>query len=145
MKDKPIEDTVVKRYTGITTTLLTEPHDDLTIEQILSHLMHVDPKDITLKFVFDHVRNYIICGALTLTGVKTLSLKVSSFLEGLVHIIGGGTLILTAILLFSLNYLHGITAFSKIIHLTKMSKIWYAIATLLLLMGAGTLLLQRGT
>ena len=130
------EDGTMQRNTGIHTELITEPQDNLSSEKFLSHLMHVEAKDVTLKFAFDHVRNYIICGAILLAGLTTLKLRTAAPIHSVAFVLGGTTLALSAVLLFFLNFIHGITAFSKIRNFSKVSKAWYVVVTFLLLMGA---------
>lgn len=121
---------------GIHTQLLTEPQDKLSSETLLPHLMHIEAKDVTLKYLFDHVRNYVICGALLIAGFKAVVLKSTNFPGLFMHIAGGSTLVLTALALFGMNYMHGITAFSKIRNLSTVSKVGYIITTVFLFMGA---------
>ena len=135
----PQSPTVTTRTTSIRTSLLAEPQDALSSDTLLSHLMHVEAKDVTLKFVFDHIRNYAICGALMYGGVRAITLKVVLPYTAAVQWLGGGLLIFAALLLFGLNFIHGITAFSKIRNLSTVSKVWYSVGIALLLVGAGVL------
>lgn len=129
-----------RKAQGIPTELLKKPVDKLSIDSLLPHLMHLEIKDVTLKYIFDHVRNYAICGVLIAAGVKGLSLNVTNKVSSFIHIVGGIALVLTAIVLFMLNFMHGITAFSKIRNLSTLSKAVYIITTVFLFMGAFALI-----
>ena len=128
---------------GIRTELITEPQDILTTDTIMNHLMHIEPKDVTLKFIFDHVRNYAICGVLFFAGFTNLNGKSQTLI--VFSFSGGIVLIFAAVALLGLNFIHGIIAFSKIRNIAKTSVVGYIITTFLLLMGAGSLLFSKIT
>lgn len=125
---------------GLPTQLITEPQDRLTIKQLFSHLLHCEAKDITLKWVFDHVRNYIICGAVMWAGIKGFTMPVPSFIDSIIFKIGSLVLILSSLALFSLNMGQGIAGFSRICNLKKVGMISYMTSGFLLFFAAQVLL-----
>ncbi|SNY46334.1 MULTISPECIES: hypothetical protein [unclassified Pseudomonas] len=116
---------------GFPTELLPEPQTKLNLSSLILHLVHLETKDVTLKWVFDHIRNYVICGVVLWAGVKAFKLPNITYFDTITHYLGGGVLLITAITLFSLNMLHGIVGFAKLRDLKSTSTILYIVGTLL--------------
>ncbi|MGY2442205.1 hypothetical protein [Pseudomonas sp. SDO52101_S400] len=116
---------------GFPTELLSEPQKKLDLSSLILHLVHLDTKDVTLKWVFDHIRNYVICGVVLWAGVKAFKLPNITYFDTITHYLGGGVLLITAITLFSLNMLHGIVGFAKLKDLKSTSTVLYIVGTLL--------------
>lgn len=125
---------------GLPTQLITAPQDRLMIMQLFLHLLHCEAKDITLKWVFDHVRNYIICGAVMWAGIKGFTMPAPLFIDSIIFKLGGAVLIFSSVLLFSLNMGQGITGFSRICNLKKVGIISYMTSGFLLFFAAQVLL-----
>ncbi|VVM71437.1 hypothetical protein [Pseudomonas fluorescens] len=116
---------------GFPTKLLAEPQNKLDLNSLILHLVHLETKDVTLKWIFDHIRNYVICGVVLWAGVKAFKLPNVTFFDTFTHYAGGGVLLITALTLFSLNMLHGVVGFAKIRDLKTTSTVFYIIGTLL--------------
>lgn len=130
---KPEEE---RKTNGIPTELITEPQQKLSFDKLLSHLLHTEAKDVTLKWVFDHVRNYIICGVVLWGGIGAFSLPKPSYIDLVTQSIGGVVLIVSSLLLFALNLFHGVVGVSKIRNLGTIGKYTYLISCLLVLFAA---------
>lgn len=91
------------------TTQLDKPAKTLTQEALLLHLLHLEPKDVNLKFVFDHIRNYTICGGMLWAGVKILATAGQELTDigKMFSLLAGGVLFALPWLLFALNLLQG--------------------------------------
>lgn len=113
-----------------------------TEEDFLKLLLKVDAKDVNLKFVFDHIRNYGICGLMLGIGVKVLAHPdKTNFLGIIFDFLAGGVLFALPWGLFALNFLHGIFAFFAIRDSKEVNKYWYLAITLLLFFSAGKLMM----
>lgn len=104
-----------------------------TEENLLNHLLKIEAKDVNLKFIFDHIRNYGICGLMLGIGVKVLlhpdkSNSLSTFFDYL----SGGFLFALPWGLFVLNFIHGIYGFLAIRD-TKETNIYFYLAGILLI------------
>lgn len=126
----------VKKNNGIPTELITEPQEKLSFSKLFLHLLHTEAKDVTLKWVFDHVRNYIICGVVFWAGLGAFKLPKYTYIDSVTHTVGGATLIIGSLLLFTFNLIHGITGFSKIRNLGTVGKISYITSCFLMLFAA---------
>lgn len=134
-----IVESAKKNESGFPTRLITAPKDKISSNELMLHLLHVESKDVTLKWVFDHVRNYMICGAVLWAGTKGFRLPSNDVIDWFVYRAGGSVLLVAAILLFALNMAHGIVGFSKIKNLGAIGKITYLICTMLLFFAAQVL------
>lgn len=111
-------------------------------EDFLKLLLKVEAKDVNLKFVFDHIRNYGICGLMLGIGVKVLAHPdKSSFLGVFFDLLAGGLLFSLPWVLFALNFFHGISAFFAIRDAKEVNKYWYLAVCLLLFFPAGKLMM----
>ncbi|QRK85224.1 hypothetical protein JN757_05470 [Pseudomonas granadensis] len=124
---------------GFPTKLLSEPQNKLNLNSLLLHLLHLETKDVTIKWVFDIIRNYVICGVVLWTGVNAFKLQSSTVLDTIIHCVGGVVLIITAITLFTLNMTHGIIGFAKVRNLKTTSTVLYIIGSLLAFSAANIL------
>lgn len=124
---------------GIPTKLVTTPQSKLTMNDLILHLMHLEAKDVTLKWVFDHVRNYVICGVALWAGIKAFNIPNETLVDAITHRIGGCVLLATSLILFSLNMFHGVVGFSKIRDLNSLNKCFYIAGALLVFTAANIL------
>lgn len=133
----------IKSNKGIPTTQLAEPQENLSQDQFLGHLLHLEPKDVNLKFVFDHIRNYGICGAMLWVGAKVLAQahKSPDAFSAFTELLAGSTLFALPWALFALNFAHGLVAVSKVQNVGRISKVLYIAVSLLLFSAAGKLML----
>lgn len=121
---------------GFPTELITEPQEKLGLNKLVSHLLHVEPKDVTLKWVFDHVRNYIISGVVLWAGINAFKIPNKTYIDTFTHSVGGLVLIGTAFVLFALNITHGLAGFSKLRNLNTVGKFSYIACAFLALFAA---------
>jgi len=90
--------------------------------------IEVSDREINLKFLFDHMRNYLICGALMFAGVKVM-FKQSTFLElPYMSVIAGGMLFVIGYGLFWMNIFQGMFAVSVYGKLKPQNSPWLFIA-----------------
>jgi hypothetical protein len=125
---------------GVPTQLITKPQDRLSMSRLMAHMLHCEAKDVTLKWMFDHVKNYLICGALLWVGTHELIKHSPSVVEAVVAKAGSLVLMFSAFVLFALNICHGITGYSKIRNLGNVGKFAYLTAGLLVFFAAQVLL-----
>ncbi|RON49344.1 hypothetical protein BK666_07145 [Pseudomonas frederiksbergensis] len=135
-KPNPTGLTRQAKNNGFPTELISEPQDKLAYNQLLSHLLHIEAKDITLKWVFDHIRNYIICGVVFWAGIRAFKIPKQSYIDSFSYSIGGVVLIFGSVLFFSLNMLHGIVGYSKIRNLGTIRKASYLIGCFIMFFSA---------
>ena len=111
-------------------------------EDFLKLLLKVEAKDVNLKFVFDHIRNYGICGLMLGIAVKVLAHPdKSNVLGAFFNFLEGGLLFSLPWVLFALNFAHGISAFFAIRDAKEVNKYWYLAVSLLLFFSAGKLMM----
>lgn len=143
MDNQPTNDQIahseLNESNGVPTKLLTTPQSKLTMNNLLLHLMHLEAKDVTLKWVFDHIRNYVICGVVLWAGIKAFSMPNETLVDAITHRIGGCVLLATSLILFSLNMFHGIVGLSKIRDLNSINKCFYIAGALLAFTAANIL------
>ena len=127
---------------GIPTAPVAEPQQHISEEQLLQHLLHLETRDVNLEFVFDHIRNYGICGAMLWIGGKVLAQAHNGTdLFGMtMEMLAGATLFALPWLLFALNFGHGVIAVSKLQDLSKISKVAYVLVSLLIFIAASKLM-----
>lgn len=95
-------------------------------------IFRVDRKSVDLKFIFDHFRNYLICGALVLAG-KVLETSESFVSFAHFNTAASWLLLFCGFLLFTLNFTHGLFAV-KAVSKHKISDWLYVTFTVLLFM-----------
>lgn len=118
------------------------PVNITTEEDFLKLLLKVEAKDVNLKFVFDHITNYGICGLMLGISVKVLAQPdKTNFLAAMFDLLAGGLLFALPWCLFALNFFHGISAFFAIRESKEVNKYWYLAITLLLFFLAGKLMM----
>lgn len=111
-------------------------------EDFLKHLLKIEAKDVNLKFVFDHIRNYGICGLMLGIGIKVFEHPDQvSALRAMFDFLAGGLLIALPWGLFALNFYHGLLAFIAIRDAKEVNKYWYLAITILLFFAASKLML----
>jgi hypothetical protein len=126
---------------------IDSPQDAVTQEQILGHLLHVSPKDVTLKFVFDHIRNYGICGVMLLAGARVVREAIQSDnpIDYVTGLVAWGVLFALPWLLFALNFAHGIFAVAALQDLSKVRKWVYFVLSFLVFVAAGRFMISALT
>ncbi|MEF9672548.1 hypothetical protein QNM99_10615 [Pseudomonas sp. PCH446] len=67
------------------TELFSAPQNKLELSKLILHLTHIETKDVTLKWVFDHVRNYVICGVLLWAGINAFKLPDTLIIDMIAH------------------------------------------------------------
>lgn len=128
------------RTTALTmnTQQVSAPQDSISQDQFLGHVLHLEPKDVTLKFIFDHIRNYGICGAMLWASTKVLaSASVQThFISQLMALLGGSVLLALPWVLFAMNFGQGIMAAFKLQKSSKVSMVLYLGLSIALLAAA---------
>ena len=122
---------------------MSQPHVKITNEEdFLKLLLKIEAKDVNLKFVFDHIRNYGICGLMLGIGVKVLAHPdEANVLGAFFDYLAGGVLFALPWALFALNFFHGISAFFAIRDAKEVHKYWYLAVCLFLFFPAGKLMM----
>ncbi|MGA0609443.1 hypothetical protein [Caldimonas sp. KR1-144] len=125
------------------TELITESQDSLTQDQFLKHILHIEPKDVNLKFIFDHIRNYGICGAMLWAAVKVLTEAGSEpgILERTLTLAAGALLFALPWILFAANFAHGLVAAGKLQKTNRVNIVLYSVLCLVVFAAAGKLML----
>ncbi|MCL9802167.1 hypothetical protein [Pseudomonas sp. AKS31] len=95
----------------------------------LEQFINVKKTDITLKFFFDHLRNYTIAAAILVAGIYLLRNGSSISIVPYIGNITGSTLIIIGIISYALNFTQGIFAYLKL----SPSNFFYAIVSTLIL------------
>ncbi len=122
---------------------MSQPSENITNEEdFLKLLLKVDAKDVNLKFVFDHIRNYGICGLMFGIDIKVLvHPDKANFLGAFFDLLAGSLLFSLPWILFVLNFVHGISAFFAIRSVKEVNKYWYLAVNLALFVAAGKLMM----
>ena len=95
----------------------------------MDHLLHVETKDVSLKFVFDHIRNYGICGGMVLAGFKMLSIaSASNPVAMLLNFLSGGALLGIAAVAFALNLIQGFVAVTRVQEARHFDKLVFVVS-----------------
>lgn len=120
------------------TNQLDEPQDSLNQDQALRHLLHLSPKDVTLKFVFDHIRNYAICGGMLYAGTRVVQLNSehTNCIDYAWNLIAWSVLFALPWLLFALNFAHGVFAAFTLQKADKVRTWVYMIGALIIFIAA---------
>lgn len=124
---------------GFPTEILKQPMHKMSFEKLCSHLLHLETKDVTLKWIFDVVRNFIIAGALCLVGIKGFKIESYTYIDAVMNTAGGVFLIALSIFLFVFNFIHVVVGFSKVRSLSAIGMITYLLV-FMLIFSAGNLL-----
>jgi|GEM_PF-5147666 len=105
------------------------------IDKMLKHVLHVEEKDLRLKFFFDHVRNYGIAASVMVAGFYLIGngAVVSNFPGA--GIMFGSLLLLSGFLLMVFNLLHPIWAMVQY----KVKMLPYMVISLILFLSASEL------
>ncbi|OOH78698.1 hypothetical protein BOW65_18450 [Pseudomonas koreensis] len=96
----------------------------------LEQFINVKKTDITLKFFFDHLRNYTIAAAILVAGIYLLKNGSSISIAPYIGNITGSTLILIGIISYALNFAQGIFAYLNL----SPSNFFYAVVSTLILL-----------
>ena len=120
------------------TTQFHEPSDALTEDRAFSHILHLDAKDVNLKFIFDNIRNYGICGAMLWAAPKVLlaASTTAGFIERSFSLVAYAVLISLPWLLFALNFGQLVLGFFKLQNPSKLNTFLYLLITLSILIAA---------
>ena len=111
-------------------------------EDFLKHLLKIDPKDVNIKFIFDHIRNYGICGAMLYVSVKVLANPNKTDVGTvMLDMLAGAVLFALPWFLFALNFVHGIAAFFSLRESKEVNKYLYLFFCFLLGLAAIKLML----
>lgn len=124
---------------GFPTEILKQPMRRMSFEKLFSHLLHLETKDVTLKWIFDVVRNFIITGVLCLVGIKGFKIENYTYIDAVMNAAGGVFLIALSIFLFVFNFIHIVVGFSKVRSLSAIGMITYFLIFMLIFF-AGNLL-----
>jgi hypothetical protein len=104
----------------------------MDMRTLSEQMFKVDPKVIDIKFIFDHFRNYLICGALVFASkVLEKSETLASFPN--FNTAASWVLLLAGFLLFSFNFTHGLFAI-RAVNGRRINDWLFAIFTVLLFM-----------
>jgi hypothetical protein len=99
---------------------INSPQEKLPLNMLHKHLVHIEAKDVSVKFISDYFKNYLICSALLWGGIEAFSssspLPINVFV-----FIGGIVLIAASIWLCILNVAYGFEAYSKLRKLESVS------------------------
>jgi|JI6StandDraft_1071083.scaffolds.fasta_scaffold84405_3 hypothetical protein len=122
--------------TPLVDPLIKAPQDDLTEDKFVAHLLHLEPKDVNLKFVFDHLRNYGIAAGMAWAGVGIFSKVggVAGFLDKTLDLIAAGSLLGLGVILFFLNFAHGVAAAAKLQKFEYVGKWSFTIVSFLIIL-----------
>ena len=125
------------------TTQLHEPSDALTEDQALKHILHLEAKDVNLKFIFDNIRNYAICGALLWAAPKVLlaTSTTAGFIEHSFSLVAYAVQISLPWLLFALNFGQLVLGFFKLQSPSKLNTFLYLLVTLSIFIAASKFML----
>ena len=104
-------------------------------DEALKHLLSLEPNEIRLKWVFDHVRNYALAAAVMVAGFYLFKhgATVSSW-PGAGYVFGT-LLLLSGFLLFALNMVQPIWAMAKL----KVPILPYMVVRFIIFLGASEL------
>lgn len=101
-------------------------------DNMLKHVLHLDEKDLRLKFFFDHVRNYGISATVIVAGFYLISNgSIVSNIPG-AGIVLGSLLLLSGFLLMIFNLLHPIWAMVQF----KVKMLPYMVISIILFLSA---------
>jgi hypothetical protein len=103
---------------------------------VLMHLITIEKKDINLKFVFDHIRNYLICSTILASGLFVFKNGTMLIPFPWARWVEGGLLITIFIVLMALNLSQGAYAAKKL----RVPKVIYFLTILILLSSAHELI-----
>lgn len=126
---------------GVNTAQITAPQTELTEDQFIAHVLHLEAKDVNLKFIFDHIRNYTICGGLLWLSGHVWNHLGQNIFQNIFDYLVTGTLGALALTLTAFNYFHGLAAVSTLQDMRHVNKIVYIVASVLLLLVAIKILL----
>jgi len=105
-------------------------------DRFLLQLIDVKPEDVTLKFIFDNIRNYGIAATVMVAGFYLFrhGAQVNPFPGS--EIIFGALLVFTGFLVYILNFTQAVWALIKL----KMSVVPYFILSMAMFFGTSELL-----
>ena len=105
------------------------------VDIMLKHVLHVDEKDLRLKFFFDHIRNYGIAATVMIAGFYLIANgSIVSPIPG-TGLVLGTLLLLSGFLLMVLNLLHPIWAMAQY----KVKMLPYMVISIILFLSASEL------
>ena len=104
-------------------------------DKVLKHILHLDEKDLRLKLIFDHVRNYGIAASVLIAGFYLIShgAVVSQFPGA--GIVFGVLLLFAGVLLMVFNLLQPIWLMANY----KVKMIPYFVASIIMFLAASEL------
>jgi uncharacterized membrane protein YesL len=104
-------------------------------DNMFKHVLHLDEKDLRLKFFFDHVRNYGIAATVIVAGFYLIANgSIVSNIPG-AGVIFGTLLLLSGFLLMVFNLLHPIWAMVQF----KVKMLPYMVISIILFLSASEL------
>lgn len=86
------------------------PEQKTKLNQFLDHILHINEKDLNLKFIFDHIRNYGIAASVVAIGLFLIKHGTSYTVFPKSGIIFGIALITFGFILLILNLMQPIWA-----------------------------------
>ena len=92
---------------------IKSPQEKLTFNMLRKHLLHIETKDINVKFIFDLFKNFLVCSALLWGGMNVLS-STNQLPSNIFVCVGGVALIIISLVLCVLNVNYGLEAYSKL-------------------------------
>ncbi|NVK37962.1 MAG: hypothetical protein HWE18_08565 [Gammaproteobacteria bacterium] len=108
---------------------------DSRADDFIKHLLHIEEKDLRLKFIFDHVRNYRISASVMIAGFYLFAYRavVNNFTGS--GIVFGSLLLLFGFLLMVFNLIQPIWAMVQY----KVKMLSYMISSIVLFLAASEL------
>jgi hypothetical protein len=111
-------------------------------EDFLKLLLKVEAKDVNLKFIFDHITNYGICGLMLGVGARVFGQSDSGHVfRVFFDMLAGGLLFALGWGLFALNFVHAILAFFRLRDAKEVNRYWYLVTCFLLFLVASRLMI----
>lgn len=84
-----------------------QPHSCTVMREFAKRLFNICYDQVDLKYIFDHFRNYLICGALFYAGTVLLNRGAMIGKIPYFGFVAGWLFQVLAFVLFSLNFTHG--------------------------------------
>ena len=84
-----------------------------SINNLFDHFFHLDKTEIRLKFLFDHIRNYIISATVMAVGFYILHHAPEGSTSILSRELSSGIMIVLGLLTMSLNPMHPVWVMAK--------------------------------
>lgn len=115
-------------------------------ENLWEHLLTIEAKDVNLKFLFDHVTYYGICGLMLKISIwvfayTRINIDTIGVVRGMFNYLSGGVLFGLSFGLFALNAGHAFKAYQAIRASKATNLVLYSVVSILLFLAASNLML----